>query len=229
MATAIAPQRMTPDPGPPRLGEGSPFSYACRRCSRCCTGKLIQVNPYELARLARNRGIEAAEFRALYTDGARLNQDGEGRCVFLGEAGCTVHADRPLVCRLFPLGRIIDETGDVRYVLPGFSPPPAGDFGEAGRVIDYVTAQGAAPFIAAADAYFGWYCRARGADPQALDALAGEDDPLDLDRQVAAWCRRTGAEPPADLDQGCRLHIRILHRLIDEEGAEDGEEVDGQA
>ena len=26
MATAIAPQRMTPDPGPPRLGEGSPFS-----------------------------------------------------------------------------------------------------------------------------------------------------------------------------------------------------------
>jgi Fe-S-cluster containining protein len=230
MATAVRPQGEAPDLGRSRLSEDSAFSYSCRRCSRCCVGKLIQVNPYEVARLARNLGIGAAEFRARYTDGARLNQEADGRCVFLGETGCTVHADRPLVCRLFPLGRIIDDEGAVRYVRPDFSPPPAGEFGEDGRVADYVTGQGAGPFIAAADAYFDWYCRARAADPDALDRHApSEGDLLDLDRQVSAWCRKTGVEAPADIDERCRLHIRILDGLIDEEGEEDDEEDGGPA
>jgi Fe-S-cluster containining protein len=230
MATAIIQQPETAGCEPPGLGEDSAFSYTCHRCSRCCVDKLIQVNPYEVARLARNRGLEAAAFKARYTDGARLLQDEDGRCVFLGEAGCTVHADRPLVCRLFPLGRIIDDEGHVRYVRPGFSPPPAGDFGEAGRVADYVAAQGAAPFIAAADAYFDWYCRAREADPEVLERRTAKvGDLLDLDRQVSAWCRTNGAEVPADLDERFRLHIRILDGLIDEEGEEDEDEQDRQA
>lgn len=32
------------------------FSYVCNRCRRCCHHKLIRVNPYEIARLARNQG-----------------------------------------------------------------------------------------------------------------------------------------------------------------------------
>ena len=30
------------------------FSYRCTRCNSCCVDKRIQVNPYEIARLARN-------------------------------------------------------------------------------------------------------------------------------------------------------------------------------
>lgn len=201
---------------PPPLTADSPFSYACTRCSRCCADKFIQVNPYEVARLARSQGMTTTAFRDRFTDGARLNQDEAGRCVFLGPDGCSVHADRPLVCRLFPLGRIIDEDGDVHFSRPRFEPEAAGRFGSDATIADYVATQGAEPFIAAADAYFDWYCRARHCDP---DAVAPDGDPLDLDAQVAAWCRARGVEEPADIDERRRLHLLMLDQLIDGGGS----------
>ena len=64
-----------------------PFGYVCHRCSRCCYHKGIQVNPYEIARLARNRALTTSEFSAAWTaDGAGLflAQTESGACVFLG-------------------------------------------------------------------------------------------------------------------------------------------------
>ncbi len=68
----------------PRL---EPFGYVCHSCSRCCYRKGIQVNPYEVARLARNCALTTSEFRAAWTaDGAGLflAQTESGACVFLG-------------------------------------------------------------------------------------------------------------------------------------------------
>ena len=49
------------------------FGYVCHRCMKCCHHKRIQLNPYEVARLARNRGMTTGEFRAVCTeDGAGL-------------------------------------------------------------------------------------------------------------------------------------------------------------
>ena len=76
------------------------FRYVCHQCLRCCHDKKIQLNPYEVARLARNRGQTTTQFRAEWTvDGAGtvLQQTETGACVFLGAGGCMVHADRPLV------------------------------------------------------------------------------------------------------------------------------------
>jgi Putative zinc- or iron-chelating domain len=81
----------------------SEFGYVCRRCSLCCRDKRIQINPYELARLARAQGETTSEFRERWTldgQGTTLGQKEDGTCVFLGSQGCEVHADRPLVCRL---------------------------------------------------------------------------------------------------------------------------------
>ena len=44
-------------------------------------------------------------------------QEQTGTCVFLNDAGrCSIHAYRPGICRLFPLGRIYGEQG-VSYFL----------------------------------------------------------------------------------------------------------------
>jgi Fe-S-cluster containining protein len=95
---------------PPTLSDprAEAFGYVCHRCLKCCQHKLIQLNPYEIARLARNRGMTTSEFRSAWTMdgvGLYLAQTKSGTCVFLGGDGCTVHPDRPLVCRLYPLGR----------------------------------------------------------------------------------------------------------------------------
>src|SRR5215468_5694658 len=82
------------------------FGYVCRRCHN--HHKHIQLNPYEVARLARNRNLTTSEFATACTEngeGVILGQTETGACISLGAAGCTVYADRPLVCRLYPLGR----------------------------------------------------------------------------------------------------------------------------
>jgi hypothetical protein len=192
------------------------FSYHCTRCNSCCVDKRIQVNPYEIARLARNRGVSTAAARDAFTDNGALRRHDDGRCVFLGEQGCTVHPDRPLVCRLFPLGRVIDAAGKVHFVRYPDPHAARGEFGEDGVVQDYLAAQGAPPFIAAADAYFGFFCRANDrlrADTP-IDAEAGRDL-LDIDSEVAAACAERGIEEPDDLDERMRIHIELLDAALD--------------
>jgi Fe-S-cluster containining protein len=201
------------------MGPATPFSYRCTRCNRCCTGKRIQVNPYEIARLARAKGVSTHVARARFTVDGALRQDAADRCVFLGDDGCGVHADRPLVCRLFPLGRMVEAGGAAHFVRvdPSWA---RGDFGEDGVVADYVASQGAEPFMAAADAYFDWYCRARARLAAAAPTgdEAGQDDLLDIDSQIAAHCGATGTQEPEDVEARMRLHLAILDGWIDEGG-----------
>jgi len=197
------------------LGPETPFSYRCTRCNRCCTGKRIQVNPYEIARIAQAREVSTAEARDRFTADSVLRQDAEDRCIFLGEHGCSIHGDRPLVCRLFPLGRVIESGGAVHFVRvdPSWA---HGEFGEAGIVADFVEAQGAGPFIAAADAYFDWYCRAREklATGTMGEGESGLGDLLDIDSQLAAWCGARGLKEPELPEERMRLHLQILDGQI---------------
>ena len=43
--------------GPFHLERESRFSYECKACKRCCQGKRIPLNPYEVARLAQVLGM----------------------------------------------------------------------------------------------------------------------------------------------------------------------------
>jgi len=201
------------------LGAASPFSYRCTQCSSCCFDKRIQVNPYEIARLARNRGLSTGEFRDRHTHEGALLQRDDGACVFLGPQGCTVHPDRPLVCRLFPLGRVIDSEGGVRFVR--FPDPHAarGEFGEDGVVMDYVTAQGALPFIVAADAYFAFFLRA-SARLEAGAAPEIDGDPLDIDTQLARDCRARQIDEPTDLEERWPQHIALLDTMLGEDNGQ---------
>jgi len=192
------------------------FSYRCTRCNSCCVDKRIQVNPYEIARLARNRGVSTAEARDTFTTDGALRQREDGRCIFLGDQGCEVHPDRPLVCRLFPLGRVVDAAGNAHFVRYPDPLAARGAFGEAGVVADYVTAQGATAFIAAADAYFAFFCRANEQMNADTPTAAFPDrDLLDIDSELAAACAASGIEEPDDLLERMWLHISLLDAMLD--------------
>jgi len=191
----------------------------------------IQVNPYEIARLARRLGQTTREFRATWTRdglGTTLEQTATGACVFLGRDGCRVHADRPLVCRLYPLGRHVDADGSERFSHIEPHPLSAGEYRDKGTIADFVASQGAEPFLRAADAYFAWLCAA------ATKLGAGEDGNktqreglveqrskvdgalklLDMDECIARHCRTNGLAEPDNIEERMKLHLAILYEEI---------------
>ena len=199
------------------------FGFTCSRCSRCCHDKIIQVNPYEVARLARSRGLSTRAFAERHTEdglGVHLKRVASGACEFLGAQGCTVHADRPLVCRLYPLGRHVSEDGAERFSHMTPHPQSEGSFHRDGTIGGYIEAQGAAPFMAAADAYFAWTCRAYaqlagdGGDDAAVDGTG--EDILDMDSAIECECALTGAAEPLDIEARLALHLQRLDRRLAE-------------
>lgn len=204
---------------PPDEARAQAFGYACHACSRCCKDKIIQVNPYEVARLARGLRISTTEFRARYTEdgiGVHLSRtEDTNTCVFLGEKGCTVHGDRPLVCRLYPLGRNEIPGGLERWIEVVPHPQSAGDYHGRGTIADYIDAQGAGPFLEAADGYVNWVRAATDffADPANTDT-ASTADPSDMDAAIAAYCAAQQIEEPGSLEERRLLHMKILYQEI---------------
>lgn len=198
------------------------FDYACNRCSLCCRDKVIQVNPYEIARLARRLGMTTGAFTARYTEGgvgARLTRRDDGTCSFLGPEGCGVHLDRPLVCRIYPLGRHVAADGTESWSHLAPHPQTKGVYGADATIGDYIGAQGALPYMRATDEYAAWLRRAYNV----LEA-ANEGDPegpsaadlLDMDSVIAARCHESGAQEPLDIEARKALHLAILADWLDE-------------
>jgi len=99
----------------------------CTRKGTCCHGNQVLLNPWELHRLAFEKQISAREFRDLYCDsnGILLKFDGEkdqrGKSAcsqYIANFGCSLHQGRPLACRLFPIGRQI-QNETVQFIFQG--------------------------------------------------------------------------------------------------------------
>jgi Fe-S-cluster containining protein len=200
------------------------FGYVCNRCSHCCRNKQIQVNPYEIARLARRRGVSTSAFVAQWTQegaGSHLARQVNGACVFLGPQGCEVHADRPLVCRIYPLGRHVESDGTERWSHVTPQPRTAGVYSKSGTIADYLAAQGAGPFMQAADEYAIWLRRAAEMldnEGPATDAAAEVEDLdlLDIDSVIAAHAAESGEAAPMDIEARKALHLAILAGKLEE-------------
>ena len=200
----------------------SAFSYQCRACSRCCYGRRIQVNPYELARLSRGLGITTSEVIARFTvdGGTALATRADAACTFLGPNGCTVHADRPLVCRLYPLGRVVQADLSETFVENEPHPETEGLYGEAGTVGSYVESQGVEPFIAAADRYHAVFTRLMLGGDEVADESKVEIDPrafVDADLAVQTD-PASGHQPPAGADALVAEHLAIIKRWAEQIG-----------
>ena len=206
----------------------SPFAYTCNACSRCCYGKAILVGPYEILRLARNRGLTTTAFLAAHVEGGGvlLRVRPDGGCVFLTERGCGVHADRPLACRLYPLGRHIDAEGRERFGHLPPHPETAGVYGRDGTVGGYLSAQGVEPYFAAAARYADLYQRMLAllasladGDAEAGAATGPTEGPatpwLDVDATVEAYCLERGLPLPATVEETVAVHIRAVDAWLD--------------
>jgi Fe-S-cluster containining protein len=199
------------------------FGYICRRCLNCCHHKHIQLNPYEVARLARNRGVSTTALRRDFTvDGAgvALAQNEDGACIFLTAEGCGVHPDRPLVCRLYPLGRHVSWDGVERFSHLEPHPRSAGERTRQGTIARFLDEQGAEPFMRAADDYLAWINQVLEDAPEAAEFLRDkrvaplppeEFDLLDMDAAIAA---HGGDKPPEDVEARRSLHLAILYAQL---------------
>ena len=82
----------------------------CSRTGTCCHGKLVLLNPWELACLAREKKNTPREFRDLYCEfgGIRLRFDGE--IGWKGQQACSQYVDNLDVAYIwgarYPVGYI---------------------------------------------------------------------------------------------------------------------------
>ena len=106
-------------------------SAECAGCGACCRGMgdTIVLDPYDIWQLTAGTG---KPFQALLGNCLDLHVE-EGvilphlmmrkdteSCTFLGPDGrCTIHAFRPGICRLFPLGRQYDGPKTSYFIVEG--------------------------------------------------------------------------------------------------------------
>ena len=104
-----------------KIVPGEAFRFACKSglsCfNTCCRNKRLPLYPYDVLRLRRALGLPSHEvldrFAELEFDpvsgwpALRLRLDGEGRCPFVGDKGCSVYGHRPSACRIYPLTRAV--------------------------------------------------------------------------------------------------------------------------
>ncbi len=100
----------------------------CAGCSACCRGMgtSVVLDPMDGFRLVMGTGIpfegllqkqlELNVVDGIILPNLRMKGDDEA-CMFLNEEGrCSIHAYRPGICRLFPLGRLYED-GGFKYFL----------------------------------------------------------------------------------------------------------------
>lgn len=131
------------------------FSYSCNQCGRCCRDQVIALSPYDVIRIARAAGISTAETVREYTlrRGSILKFKDDGTCRALAGVRCTIHAGRPLACRLYPLGLERDLDGRENFIRLEPAIGSRGIYGESGTIADFLEAQGVPEYLAANDAY----------------------------------------------------------------------------
>ena len=215
------------------LDRQTPFSFSCMRCLQCCQSKKIQVNPYEIARLAKNLGISTTECITRFTteNGSYLKFNDENRCIFLGPEGCSVHADRPLVCRLYPLGRHRNEQGDEWFSEIEPEAGCRGEYGGGGSSVEnWLENQEVQLYLQAADSYLKLLWKMMSLLEQSRDDEEGVEEVdssgmeekripensewMDMDAAVRIYCQQRKLPVPLDIEDKMRMHQDALHEWM---------------
>lgn len=93
----------------------------CDNCSDCCkdVGELVVLTPFDIYEMKSYLNIdfdslvgykiELRENNKIYLPYLKMKESNK-ECSFLNEEGrCTIHSNRPNICRLFPLGRVYQD------------------------------------------------------------------------------------------------------------------------
>ncbi|TLU82043.1 MAG: YkgJ family cysteine cluster protein [Chlorobium sp.] len=204
------------------------FSFSCNRCKLCCRAKKIQVNPYEIARIAGNLGISTTDCIRKYTveNGSYLKFDENDTCLFLGPEGCAIHRDRPLVCRLYPLARHVNDRDIEWFSEMERERECRGVCGTAATIEEYLDEQDTCNYIQTANRYLKvlWEMmhvldesRASENNPDEPDengAMENQPDEntvwTDMDAAVKKYCMETRSAVPSSIEEKMRMHLDAL-------------------
>ena len=99
------------------------LKFKCKQCGYCCDHTYIQLYPFDIKNICSSLGISTKEFHEKYSmfksmDGIpRCFLRNRPKCPFKENNKCTIYDNRPVRCRLFPLGRVFQED-EIIYVLP---------------------------------------------------------------------------------------------------------------
>jgi len=184
--------------------------------------------------MARVLGLSTTEFLARHADngGTTLRAEADGRCAFVTAAGCRVHPRRPLVCRLYPLGRTGNERGEERFALFPKEPDCGAETGRAGTIGTFLESQGVGPYLEWSRRYGELYRRMMGL-LERLDVVGkveaaeggarpsegpAADAPLsswqDIDASLAEYCAAKGLAVPSDIEGSIDLHLRAIEEWL---------------
>ncbi len=97
------------------------FRFRCYpgiACFTCCCARLrLLLTPYDVLRMKHRLGLRSDQFLGRYTElcmeetspfpmlKLKMKQDAGGRCPFVTPKGCSIYQDRPVACRIYPVGR----------------------------------------------------------------------------------------------------------------------------
>lgn len=115
------------------------FSFRCTQCGEWCRNKPLEdrilLSTVDIYRAAGLLELEMQDVIARYCDMVPgresmlplmiMKQRLDGSCIFLKKGKCTIQDNKPLVCAMYPLGRmefLNDETGeyDFHYYVKNF-------------------------------------------------------------------------------------------------------------
>lgn len=101
------------------IGLDEPFKFGCTMCGKCCINREdILLSPRDIYQMSKELGISTEDLFKQYcetyvgTDSrvpiVRLLSRGRvKRCPLLKNRKCMVHAAKPAVCAMFPVGRCL--------------------------------------------------------------------------------------------------------------------------
>lgn len=109
------------------LNKTDKLPLTCSRKGTCCFGKAVFINPFELSHLANAKNTTISNFInencepggiQLKFDGSK-DKNGQLACsLYVDNFGCSIHTGRPLACRLYPIGRQI-QNNKHQYIFEG--------------------------------------------------------------------------------------------------------------
>lgn len=201
------------------------------------------VGPHEVLGMARLLGLTSTEFLERYADngGTTLRYGADGRCLFVTPEGCRVHPRRPLVCRLYPLGRSVDESGAEKFAVFPREAGCGAAIGTDGTVESFLEEQGVGPYLDWSRRYGLLYrrmltllermgiegrieTRAQGGPPAPPAESGPESEPVgagplsswqDIDASLAEYGAAKGAAAPAGIEAAIDLHITAMTEWLD--------------
>jgi uncharacterized protein len=150
----------------PRLTLDDSFTFRCDPSlgcfTKCCQDVSILLTPYDVLRMRRALRLTAAEFLDRYAFIMQseekkipvvfLNMNaGDHRCPFVNDKGCSLYAQRPWACRMYPLGMAEPQTPDAearRFYFVLREDLCQGHGGCARPVRNWITEQGIEPYEA---------------------------------------------------------------------------------